>query len=590
LQLLTHVVDISPYFIFACPDKWFGRYILKQMVTQIGLSLEIISLRYDSEFDECSKMEISMKKQLYAVSILSAAVFLSACEGDDGVNGQNGADGTDGLNSLVVVRDLPVGDADCLGGGQALDSGLDSNRNDVLDPEEVTATDFLSCAVTPTLRALHASPDAPAVNIVVDGAEALSGVDFAQGSGFLGVGQAENVTETAADVSVIVNAITPGGEVEAINADLSLEFGSETTVIATGTVANDGLLLPVIAVTNPIGAPITDGSFRAQVVHGSPSAPPVNVYVTALDAPLDAPVNPLPLAFGDFTPQLEVPAGDYQIRIAVPGTPPTVVYDSGEIPLAAGADLLIVAVDNVGIGDSAVQLVVLDGTAAAPLYDAATGAAAVAVHLSQDAPAVDILADIGSTEEVEALKLVENVSYTQACVIENIPAPETFTLSVVATGDTTSVLDIPYVAGVNEGTTIVVSGLIATDSLQAIPLAVDPRSIATEAKLRLTHGSPATPNVDIYLLPAGGNINTSDPAFTDVPFGADTGVLSIAPDTYDVYVTATGSKVPAISVPGFILSGGDVLDVVARDATDAEMGPQPLVIDYETLDACVVAP
>jgi hypothetical protein len=107
---------------------------------------------------------------------------------------------------------------------------------------------------------------------------------------------------------------------------------------------------------------------------------------------------------------------------------------------------------------------------------------------------------------------------------------------------------------------------------------------------RIRSGSPATPNVDIYLLPAGGNINTSDPAFTDVPLGADTGVLSIAPDTYDVYVTATGSKVPAISVPGFILSGGDVLDVVARDATDAEMGPQPLVIDYETLDACVVAP
>lgn len=528
-----------------------------------------------------------MNKPVYAVSLLSAALFLSACEGDDGTNG---LDGADGLNSLIAVRDLPVGDADCLGGGQALDSGLDANRNDVLDPEEVTATDFLSCAVTPTLRALHASPDAPAVNIVVDGTEALSGVDFAEGSGFLGVGQAENVTETGAVVSVVVNAITPGGEVEAINADLPLEFGTETSVIATGTVAGDGLPLPVIAVTNPIAAAIADGAFRVQVVHGAPGAPPVDVYVTALDAALDAPVNSDPLAFGDFTGQLEVPEGDYQIRVAVPGDPPTVVYDSGEISLAAGADLLIVAVENVGIGDSAVQLVVLDGTTASPLYDAATGAAAVAVHLSEDAPAVDILADIGSTEEVETLKLAENVTYTQSCVIENIPAPETFTLSVVATGDTTSVLDIPYVAGVNEGTTVIVSGLLATATLQAIPLSVDPRSIATEAKLRLTHGSPATPNVDIYLLPAGGNIDTSDPAFTDVPFGADTGVLSIAPDTYDVYVTATGSKTPAISVPGFVLAGGDVLDVVARDATDAEMGPQPLVINYDALDACVVAP
>jgi hypothetical protein len=314
----------------------------------------------------------------------------------------------------------------------------------------------------------------------------------------------------------------------------------------------------------------------------------VDVYVTAFDAALAAPINSLPLAFGQFTQQLEVPAGDYQIRIAVPGPTPTVVYDSGEVSLGAGADLMIVAVDNVGIGDSAVQLVVLDGTDAATLYDAATGAAAVAVHLSQDAPAVDILADIGSTEEVESLKLAENISYTDVCVIENVPAPETFTLSVVATGDTTSVLDIPYVAGVDEGTTVVVSGLIATDTLTAIPLSVDTRSVATEAKVRLTHGSPATPNVDIYLLPAGGDINTADPDFADVPFGADTGVLSIAPDTYDVYVTATGSKTPAISVPGLALAGGQVLDVVARDATDAETGPQPLVIDYDALTACAV--
>lgn len=533
-----------------------------------------------------------MKTKFYLVPLLGAAMFLSACDGDDGAagqNGANGADGTDGFNSLVAIRDLQVGDTDCLGGGQALDSGLDTNRNDVLDAEEVTATEFLSCAATPTLRALHASPDAPAVNIVVDGAEALSGVDFAQGSGFLGVGQAENVTATGAVVSVVVNALTPGGEVEAINADLPLEFGTETSVIATGTVAG-GLPLPVVAVSNPIGEPIAAGNFRAQVVHGAPSAPAVDVYVTALDGPLDAPVNSAPLGFGEFTGQLEVPEGDYQIRIAVPGTPPTVVYDSGEISLSAGADLMIVAVDNATIGDSAVQLVVLDGTASSPLYDTATGAAAVAVHLSQDAPAVDILADIDSTADIEALKLVENVSYTDVCVIENIPAPEDFTLSVVATGDTSSVLDIPYTAAVNEATTVIVSGLLATATLQAIPLGVDARSVATEAKVRLTHGSPSTPDVDIYLLPAGSDINASDPAFMDVPFGADTGILSIAPDTYDVYVTAADSKTPAISVTGLALAGGQVLDVIARDATGAEVGPQPLVVDYDALAACAVTP
>ena len=105
-----------------------------------------------------------MTKHFNAVALLSAAFFLAACEGDDGANGVNGADGADGndgFNSLVAFRDIPKGDAVCLGGGLALDSGLDTNRNDVLDTDEVTATELLECEATPTIRALHASPDAP---------------------------------------------------------------------------------------------------------------------------------------------------------------------------------------------------------------------------------------------------------------------------------------------------------------------------------------------------------------------------------------------------------------------------------------------
>ncbi len=535
-----------------------------------------------------------MKRFSHVALLATTTLFLAACEGDDGddgTNGTNGTNGTDGLNSLVAFRDLSVGDVDCLGGGRAFDSGLDTNRNDILDLDEVVSTEFLECAATPTLRALHASPDAPLVNIWIDGAPALPGVDFNQGSGFVKVGQAENVTETGADVNVQVEAILPGDDGVVLDADLPLEFGTETTVIASGTI--EGNDFGPILVTNPIGAPIAAGNFRAQVVHAAPNAPDVDVYVTALDGALEGPVNGgTPLAFGASTGQLEVPAGDYQIRVValVAGEP--VVYDSGEISLPAGADLMIVATENVFLGDSAIQLMVLDGTAATPLYDAATPAAALAVHLSEDAPAVDILADVGSSAEIEALKLVENLDYTQSCALENIGAPEAYTLSVVATGDTTSVLDIPYSAVVNEATAVIVSGLLSTSTLQAIPLAIDGRSVFTEAKIRLTHGSPSTPNVDIYLLAAGTPIDGEGvaPAFTDVPFGADTGVLSIDPSVnYDVYVTATGSIVPAISVTDFDTTPGQVLDIIARDATGEEVGPQVTVIDYDLLDACVVA-
>jgi len=533
-----------------------------------------------------------MQKQIYVATMLAASVFLAACDdGADGANGVNGAPGIDGLNSLVVARNVPVGDAVCLGGGFAFDTGLDFNRNNVLDADEVLNTEYSECAVTPTLRALHASADAPAVNILIDGVEALSGVDFAEGSGFVGVGLAANVTANGADVDVTVDAILPGGStVAAIDATLALEFGTETSVIAAGDVA-DGLPLTPIVVSNPAGAGIAAGNFRAQIVHAAPDAPPVDVYVTAFDAPLATPVNALPLAFGEYTGQLEVPEGDYQIRVAVPGTPPTVVYDSGEVSLAAGADLLIVAVPNAGLGESAVQLVVMDGTTAAPLYDVDTGAAAIAVHLSPDAGNVDVLADIDATATIENLVLAEDIGFGAACFIGGIPAPVDFTLSVAATGTTTSALDIPFSSAVNEAATVIVGGyaLGGEPALQAIALATNGRSVATEARIRLVHASASTGNVDIYLLPTGVDINAATPDFADVPFGADTGMLTIDPSTSnDVYVTAAGSKTPAIAVQGFVATAGAILDIVARDQADGlALDPAPLIVSYDdTLADC----
>ena len=529
-----------------------------------------------------------MRNLKYLAVVATTAFALAACEGDDGANGTNGADGADGFNSLVATREIPKGDAVCLGGGLALDSGLDTNRNDVLDAGEVTATEILECAATPQVRALHASPDAPPVNIWVNGAPALTDVDFGQGSGFI------NGVE---EVNVQVEAIVPGGNLVVIDEDYSLDYSTDYTIIAVDDVA--GPVRPLV-IANPSDERLTPGNFFVQVVHAASEAPAVDVYVTAPGADLaaSAPVTGAgtPLAFEEFTPRLEVLAGDYQIRITLAGSTDAndVVYDSGTISLGADADLLVAAIDNVGLADSAVQLVVLDGAAATALNDVSTDAAVLALHLSPDAPAVDILADIVDTANDEALKLAEDVSFGEFCVIEDIPAPVDFTLSVVANADNSVVaLQFPFSSEVDGVVAAIVSGFLAagTPEIQPIPLGVDSRSILTEAKLRLTHASPSTPNVDIYLLPAGGDINAAMPDFADVPFGADTGVLSIpTPGTYDVYVTATGSKTPAIAATGIAFAGGEVWDVIARDPMAMETGPQPLIIDYDAdLGTCDVS-
>lgn len=537
-----------------------------------------------------------MKKQIYVASMLSAALFLAACDGDDGINGSNGANGVDGLNSLVAVREIPKGDAVCLGGGKALDSGLDANRNDVLDSGEVTSTEIIECEATPTVRALHASPDAPAVNIIVNGTAALTGVDYSQGSGFVPVIEQNNIQ---------VEAITPAGNAIVIDEDVALDYNTEASILAVGTVdtADDGLGVFALPIVNPSDELITPGFFRAQVVHGSPSAPPVNVYVTEVadDLASASPVNGVgtPLSFEDVTGRLEVPEGDYRIRIVADGDATlTPVFDTGDtgIALASGADLMIVAIDNTGPGASPVDLIVLDGTAAAKIEDAATPASAIAVHLSPDAPAVDILADVNSTPNVdEALPLVRNVAFGEFCDLNAVPAPGDYTISVVANADNSIVAtQFPLVVDPSTEVTAIASGFLdlnmagLTPAITALPQIDNRRSVKTETKLRITHASPSTGLVDLYLVPAGTTIdNTVDPAFEDVPFGADTGQLSIANGTYDAVVTAADSTTPAIELLGLdFTAGGAVLNVIARDLASGGLDPAPLIIDMTNVPAC----
>jgi len=94
------------------------------------------------------------------ISLLLASTLLVACEGDDGKDGLDGTAGADGLNSLTSTVTIAVGDSRCPGGGVLLQSGLDSDRDNVLDPGEVQSETLLSCDTDPvafTLTILHSN-------------------------------------------------------------------------------------------------------------------------------------------------------------------------------------------------------------------------------------------------------------------------------------------------------------------------------------------------------------------------------------------------------------------------------------------------
>ena len=195
------------------------------------------------------------------------------------------------------------------------------------------------------VRVVHASPDAPSVDVLLDDAEVLSDVPYLASSAYLAT--------SAGDHNLKVNAA--GTATTAIDADVTLADGTDYTVIASDLVA---AITPIVLADDNT-APAA-GNARVRAIHGAPSAPAVDIYVTAPGVDLGAATPVLTgVAFGDVADYLEVPAGEYQVRVAPAGTK-TVAIDSGALTLESGQVRTAIAVDAPGGGAPFDLLVLAD--------------------------------------------------------------------------------------------------------------------------------------------------------------------------------------------------------------------------------------
>lgn len=404
------------------------------------------------------------------------------------------------------------------------------------------------------LQVLHASPDAPAVNVLVNGAETLSGVDFKAGSGAL--------TLDEGDYEIQVDGITPGGAATVIG-PVTLSFAADTlySIIAIDDVAT---IMPLV-IDQPDTA-VPAGSVRARVVHAAPDAPQVDVYVTAPGTDLANETALGTFSFGEDLGPVEVAAGDYQIRVTAAGDATAVVYDSGTVALADGANLTLTAVENTGTGASPISLALLDGTASAEILDANTPADLRVVHVSADAPDVDVVVN-----DDFANPLVNDLPFPTSSGFVSVP-PDTYNVKVTPF-DNPGFIAIEADLALEANTIYSVLAVGDLMNIEPLVLAEDPRPVATAAKVRIVHGSFSAGDVDIFVTAPGADITAETPTFTAVPFKASTGFVELAAGDYDVTVTPTGTTTAAIGPATITINDGGVYTAIARDA---EGGGTPL--------------
>ncbi|RUO37694.1 hypothetical protein CWE13_07025 [Aliidiomarina shirensis] len=416
------------------------------------------------------------------------------------------------------------------------------------------------------LRVHHAAADAPAVNITVNGENFLENVDYQVSSGL--------ATVEEGDYSVGVDAILPDDTTATVIGPLDLELDADTRydVFALGSVAEE--TLEPLVVANPI-SDVGDGNARLQVLHGVPVDLTVDVFVTEFGADLTAAQPTATLAYQDYTDQVEVVAGDYQIRITVAGDPEALVFDSGEVSLPDGADLFVTATPNVAANssDRPIALLLADGEASSVLYSADTGADVRVVHAVADAPNVDVLVNDGA-----ALTDVPFLAFSDYINL----AADTYNVKVNAAGTDTTVIEADLPLENSLQYSVLAVGELTEETITAAVIQDFNRRIATAAQVRIVHASPAAGPVDIYVT-ATDDISEATPAFAGVDFNAEdiqfTGNVALTPGEYFVTVTLADTKDAAIGPVMLDLAGGGLYTAIAVDATGGGLLPQLILMD-----------
>ncbi|MGE0626070.1 MAG: DUF4397 domain-containing protein [Pseudomonadales bacterium] len=434
-----------------------------------------------------------------------------------------------------------------------------------------------------TVEVIHASADAPAVNVLFDGVERISDLDYKA---------VDTLSLVTGDIAVRVNGILPdGSEVTVIPAagtdpEITLAEDARVSVIALDAVAN---IAPLVLTDDT--PTVAADTVRLRVVHAAPEVPAagntaVEVWLTEPGADLNNPpagtINAV-FSFGEVLAggAIEVPEGDYRIRATLPGQPNVVAFDSGTVTLAGGSNLVVLAVPNTNAA-SASPISLLAATGAAPLQiqDQSTQSNVRVVHASSDAPPVDVLVN-GANSGI-------TVAFASSAGPVPLDAGTTnlgIGVSPFLAGDTpVFAADVDLIQG--GAKTVLAVGTVAADPANPIePLVLDDetRSVATEARVRIVHASVVAQTVDIYVLPEGTLTAVDpvpadvDPTFAAVPFKADTGYVALAEDAYDIAVTPAGSKDaaigPLLSVP---FTAGTLTTIVAID--EVNLGPSPSVL------------
>ncbi len=174
-----------------------------------------------------------------------------------------------------------------------------------------------SAGTDANVRVLHASPDAPAVDVFVDGSEAISDLAFDEITDYVALPGGDHNIQ-------VFPASADGTGDPVIEADVTLNADTDYTIAAVGLLAD---IEPLVLVDD--NAAPAAGEAKLRFVHASPDAPAVDIYADGAGVVVPN------AAFKDASGYLGLAANTYNLEVRAAGTE-TVALDLPGITLEEG--------------------------------------------------------------------------------------------------------------------------------------------------------------------------------------------------------------------------------------------------------------
>jgi hypothetical protein len=323
-----------------------------------------------------------------------------------------------------------------------------------------------------TVRFVHASPDSPQVDVLLDGTPVAQGLAFGAAT--------EYAPLPAGDHQLQLMPSGQSGAQPLIDTQISAESGQAYIVAVQGLAAE----LEATVLTVNLDA-LDPGQARARLINAIPDSDQINVGIAGGDNWFEG------VGFKDSTDYQTVTPGAYDLTVALPDSEAPLVTVPG-IQITEGAVYDIFALGQIGAGT--VTLLALETTVSQPCsaligvgapYDACVRF----VHASPDAPAVD--AYVGGVLSVQGLQFNTSTDFV------NYPAGEQ-QIQVTASGApaTDAVIDTTQELEAGQAYQIVLTGTL--EEIEATVNEVDLTPLPQgQVRVRLIHASPDAGQVDM---------------------------------------------------------------------------------------------